>query len=333
MRRTILLVVLLLSIILPLSYGYSEIRIKIRDIAFIDGLRGNQVFGFGLVVGLQGTGDSKSALTKSSLKNLLQNLGLEQEGFDTRNVAAVLITGRLPSFMRVGDKIDVTVSSIGDAKSLEGGILIQSPIKGADDRIYVVAQGPLSIEGAQKRGRAIKTVARITNGGIVVKEIEPDIVVDNSISLVLKNWDFSAANKIMKAVSEKYPESIPAISRGGRIRINVPKDMNIIEFVSTIENLEITSVSSSRVVVNEKDGTIVMGEDVKISEVVVSRDGITIKAEGSENKGSAALLKEASTVKDLMDSLNYIGASTHDIISILKALKEAGSLHADLIIQ
>ncbi|MDY6934310.1 MAG: flagellar basal body P-ring protein FlgI [Spirochaetota bacterium] len=316
------------------TLAYSEISVKIRDIAFIDGLRANQVFGFGLVVGLQGTGDSKSTLIRSSLKNILNNLGLEEgENFTSKNVAAVLITAKLPPFIRVGDRIDITVSSIGDAKSLEGGILIQSPLKGADDIIYVVAQGALSIIDAKKRGKGIRTVAQIINGGVVEREIEPEIITDNSISLVLKEWDFTVADRIIKSVSKKYPESKPATTKGGRIRINLPRDVNIVELVSTVENIEITPIARARVVVNEKDGTIVMGEDVKISEVVVSKDGLTVNVEGENSKGNSALLKESSTVKDLMDSLNYIGVNTSEIISILKALKDAGALHADLIIR
>ncbi|MDY6967289.1 MAG: flagellar basal body P-ring protein FlgI [Spirochaetota bacterium] len=317
-----------------IGLAFSEIKVKLRDIAYIDGLRENQLFGFGLVVGLQGSGDTRSALIESSLNSILKNLGLEKgEDFGSKNVAAALLTAKLPPFIRGGDRVDITVSSIGDAKSLEGGILIQSPLRGADDMIYVVAQGALSLLSVNERGRSIKTVACIKNGGIVEREVEPNIVMNNSVSLILRNWDFSAAKEIIKSIQDLYPDSNPSISRLGRIKINIPKKIDFAEFISSIENIEITPFHSARVVVNERDGTIVMGEDVKISEVLVSKDGITISTERSDRKSNVAILKETSTVKDLMDSLNYIGASTRDIISILNALKDAGALHAELVIK
>ena len=328
------LLILLFYILSSEEHLFSDITVKLRDIAFIDGLKENQVLGFGLVVGLQGTGDSKSVLIQSSLKNLLKNLGFaEDENFKSKNIAAVLLTAKLPPFVRVGDRLDITASSIGDAKSLEGGILIQSPLRGADGKVYVAAQGPLSFDSPRKGGKSVKTVAGVIDGGIVEREIVPDIVVNNNISLILRSWDFSVINRIVKAIAEKYPASKPTISKGGKIRIGMPKGINIAEFVSDIENIEITPAFEARVVVNEGDGTIVMGKDVKISEAVISRDGMTINVKEIDSGGNVAVLNEASTVKDLVDSLNYIGASTHDIISILKALKEAGALHAKLIIK
>ncbi len=333
MKKTLMLLSTLLSILFVATSVNAAIKVKVRDIAFIDGLKENQVFGFGLVVGLQGSGDSKSVLTQSSLKNLLKNMGLQDDAINSRNTAAVLLTAKLPPYVRMGDKITVTVSSLGDAKSLEGGILVQSPLRGADDKIYAVVQGALSFDDSGKGRRSVKTVARIIDGGLIERELEPEIVVENGISLVMHNWDFSEVNQIIKAIAEKYPQSNPAITKGGKIKLVIPEGVNLAEFISTILEIEVAPGESARVVVNEKDGTIVMGGDVKISEAVVSKDGITIKVEGKAEKGSMALIKETSTVKDLVDSLNYIGASTRDIISILKALKEAGALHADLIIR
>lgn len=314
--------------------AFSEIKVKIKDLAYIDGLKENQIFGFGLVVGLQGTGDSKSLLTQSSLKNLLKNMGLqEDENLSSKNTAAVLLTAKLQPFVRVGDKISISVSSLGDSKSLEGGILIQSPLRGADDRIYAVAQGPLSFDESGKGKKSVRTVARIINGGLIEREIAPDIVVDSGISLVMRNMDFSEVDQILKTVAAKYPLSNPILQKDGKIKLSIPKDVNLAEFVSTVENMEITPADTGRVVVNERDGTIVMGGDVKISQAVVSKEGISIRIEGSKEKGNVAMIKDSSTVKDLVDSLNYIGAPTRDIISILKALKDAGALHAELIIR
>jgi flagellar P-ring protein FlgI len=206
---------------------------------------------------------------------------------------------------------------------------------GADSQIYIVAQGALSF-ASTKGSRKIKTTASVVNGGIIERALEPVIVTNNSVTLVLKDWDFSVANNIIKAVSGQYKDTKPEIINNGKIKLAVPQNINIAEFISAIENIEIAPGAEARVVVNEKDGTIVMGGDVKISEVVVSKDGMIVKVEnkkGISDKAGSALLKESSTVKDIVDSLNYIGASTQDIISILKAIKEAGALHANLIIK
>jgi len=325
---------LMLLALCAANAAFAEIKVKIKDIAYIDGLKENQIVGFGLVVGLQGSGDSKSALTQSSLKNLLKNMGLhEDENISSKNTAAVLLTAKLPPFVSVGDTITVMVSSRGEAKSLEGGILVQSPLRGADDKIYAVAQGRLSFDDPGRGRKGIRTAARIIGGGIVEREIEPEIVVEKGISLVMRRWDFSEADMIMKAILEKFPLAKPSIAKGGKIRLEVPENVNLAEFLSAVENIEITPATPARVVVNERDGTIVMGGEVKISEAVVSKEGVTIRIEGGKEKGSVAHIKDASTVKDLVESLNYIGASPRDIIAILKALKEAGALHAELVIR
>ena len=336
MKRLITIIFILTGIVILGQESFAKVTVKIREIATIDGLKENQVFGFGLVVGLQGTGDTKSALVQSSLKSLLKSVGItEEENLKSKNIAAVLLTAKLPHYVRIGDRVDITISSIGDAKSLEGGILVQSPLMAADGQIYVVSQGSLSFPNEKKGGRKIKTVATVVNGGIVERALEPEIITDNTITLILKNWDYTVANNIIKAILNQYKDSKPEIINNGKIKISVPKDINIAEFISTIESMEVTPSSEAIVVINERDGTIVMGGDVKISEVVVSKDGMTIKVESKEGKtnASAAMIKDASTVKDIVDSLNYIGASTQDIIAILKAIKDAGALHANLIIK
>ncbi len=332
MERKLAHILIAIIFIMPSMVG-AEISVRIKDLVNIEGLRENQVYGYGLVVGLQGTGDSRVELTRTSLKNVLKNLGLEEDVANSKNVAAVLVTAKLPAFTRAGDRVDVTVSSIGDAKSLKGGLLLQSPLKGADDRTYVVAQGQLSTpQTDDRRGRSNITVASVVNGGIIERGIEPQIVSDGVISLVMHNWDFTVADQVQKAIEKKYPDTETEI-KNGAIQCSVPTEGTLTEFISTIENLEVTPSYQARVVVNEQDGTIVMGGDVRISQVVVSRSGMTITVEGSNRKNNVALLKDSSTVKDLVDSLNFIGASTSDIIAILKAMKKAGALHADLVIQ
>ncbi|HQO03104.1 MAG TPA: flagellar basal body P-ring protein FlgI [Spirochaetota bacterium] len=330
--------------ILLLAYitAYPAVTLKLRDLIFIDGFRDNQVLGYGLVVGLQGTGDTKSFITESSLKNLLKNLGLNSdETLASKNIAAVLLTAKLPPFARIGDRIEVTVSSIGNAKSLEGGILVQSPLKGADDNIYIVAQGQLSISSGKDNKKGVSTVARIINGGLVERNIEPDFIKKDTVNLVLKDWDFSAANQIIDSIKKMYPASNPEIEKGGKIKVTIPANIRITEFISKIEEIDINPVYRSKIVINERDGTIVMGGDVKISEVMVSREGLTVKIEGSgtsgigseQKKGNALHMKETATIKDLVDTLNFAGASTKDTISILKALKDSGAIRSELIIK
>lgn len=317
--------------------AYAEVKVKVKDIAYIDGLKENQIVGYGLVVGLQGTGDSRVLITQVSLKNLLKNLGLEEKDLEnSKNVAAVVITAQLPPFVRVGDRIDVTVASVGDAKSLEGGTLVQSALKGADDQIYVVAQGPLSSAGTSRRAGAakiVKTSVIASRAGIVERAINSEYLVNNTVSIVLREWDFALADELLKAITEKYPTSNPDLDQNGKIRLTVPADIKAAEFIAGVENIEVTPDSRARVVVCEKDATIVTGGDVKLSEALVSKDGLTIKIEGETKNASALLLKDAPSVKDLVDSLNALGLSTSEVISVLKALKESGSLHAELVIK
>jgi len=235
----------------------------------------------------------------------------------------------------------VTVSSIGDAKSLEGGILIQSPLRGGDGAIYAVAQGTLSVPRIKNERRAVRTVAQIDGGAVVEREIYPEIVYrdkDNKedqdkIFIVLREWDYTVGNSIIKAVANKYPESKPVMASGGRIQVSLLKDISIPEFISTIENIEIAPAYRARVVVNERDGTIVTGGEVKVSAAMVSREGLTVEIKETGKKVAASELKDTASVKELVDSLNATGATTSDIISILKALEASGALHVELIVR
>ncbi len=333
------ILILAAIVFVPIRNAESEISVKIRDLVSIDGIRENQILGYGLVVGLAGTGDTKSELTASSLSNLLKNLGLDaEETYRTKNVAAVLITATLPPFARPGDRIDVTVSSINNAKSLEGGVLVQSPLKGADNQIYAVAQGPLSLSKIEKGGGAVKTVARVIGGALIERSVESEFIDKGNIQLVLKDWDFSVANNILTSIKELYPASDPVIVKEGKIRLKVPENVPVSEFISKIFEIEVTPSYSAKIVINERDATIVMGGEIKISEAFVSREGISVKIEGktasmTQKSGSSARIPETASVKDLVDTLNHIGASTKDTIAIIKALKDAGAIHAELIIK
>lgn len=326
--------IFLVLIIFPF-FMQGAVTVKVKDIAYIDGLKKNQVFGYGLVVGLQGTGDSRINVTRSSLRNLLKNLGLEEDDVErSRNVAAVLVTARLPEMVRVGDRLDVTVSSIGDAKSIEGGMLIQSSLRGANGQTYVVAQGHVSGSSGENTSRnRVRTIGLITNGGIVERDMETVYTSDGRVTLVLNDWDFALANDIITKVNEIYPDTNPLIGQNGKITFTIPENVNFSVFIEKILNIEVTPEYGPRVVINEKEGTIVMGGDVRVSEAVVSKDGMKITVNGEETAVAAQQMQDATTVSDVVDALNYTGLTTSEIISVLKALKDAGALHAELIIK
>ncbi len=344
--RFVLKVLFVLSLSVNL---YGEVRVKVKNICSVDGYKYNQVYGYGLVVGLPGTGDSKTALTKDSIKNLLGTLGIRNEQPVIRNIAAVLITAKLEPHTRKGDRVDVVVSSIGDAKSLEGGMLIQSSLKGADGKIYIVAQGRLEspeIRNGKSRGKG-QTVLSINNGGIAERSVRPSFVFEDKekrpfIRLNLKKWDYSNADKIAKSINKLYGAKMEKgrgafAGREGKIIVPIVKGPPLSEFMSKILNIEIEPEIKARVVIDQVSGVIVSGGHVQVSESMVSRNGMTMEIEGafdySERRKSSSLMKDLTTVKDIVDTLNAIGAKTGDIIAILKALKEAGSLHAELIVR
>ncbi|MCL1911096.1 MAG: flagellar basal body P-ring protein FlgI [Leptospirales bacterium] len=334
---------------------FAELSVKVRELTEVEGLKDNQIYGYGLVTGLAGTGDSRFNLSGTTLENFIRNLGIEAKQFKSKNIAAVLITAKLSPFVRTGDRIDVTVSSIGDAKSLEGGVLLQSPLLGADGKIYVTAQGVIEVADSTSNTRPrsntgqlagvskkkpVKTSAHITRGGIVERDIAPNIIFrDNDnpdkewIYLIVDDWDYGVADRIIKAVVKKYPASEPAIVPSGKIQLVLLKDIPLQEFIDGVQQIEITPADRPRVVINEQDGTIVAGGNIQVSEALVSREGLIIEISGSRDKMSASVLKESTTVKDLVDALNAVGAGTGDIIAIIKALKNAGAIHAELIIR
>lgn len=315
------------------GFLHGEVSVKVRDIAVIDGLKENQVFGFGLVVGLQGTGDSKNfTLTNSLLKNLMKNMGLEGDNFISKNAAAVMITAVLPAYSRIGDKFDVAVSSIGDAKSLEGGMLIQSVLRGSDNISYAAAQGALIVSSSKGGGKSVKTAARVAGGGIIEREIKPEPVTDGNVFLTLRSFDFTVADSVIKAVKDKYSATDPKLTDSGKIQIIYDGRVPLAEFISTIESIEVAPSTRSIVVIYERDATVAAGGEVKISEAMVCREGITVEI-GSGKKGSAHHIQGGATVKELVDAMNATGATTRDIILILKALKESGALHAELVVR
>jgi flagellar P-ring protein precursor FlgI len=333
-------------------------------VARVQGVRDNQVYGLGLVVGLQGTGDgSGSRANVQMIANMLENFGISVSADDLRmrNIAAVMVTADLPTSLRVGDRLDVTVSSIGDARSLQGGLLLQTPLQAANGQVYAVAQGPISIGGFVVRGSGSggqsnhTTVGTVPNGAIVERELEAsNFAEDGRLSLILVDPDFTTASRLVEVVNTVYGENLARARDQGTVEIQVPAGYlhNVVAFIAELEELPIRPDSNARVVINERTGTVVMGSSVRIAAIAVSHGNLKVQigsaqsadtmggdwgffgepnAEGA-TYGTSTVLGGTPNVQDLVDALNAVGASPRDIIAILQAVKAAGALFGELII-
>jgi flagellar P-ring protein FlgI len=333
-----------------ISFEASALDVRLKDIARIEGVRENHLSGYGVVVGLLGTGDTKNYITNESLKNYLKNLGIasSKENSQYKNVASVLVTARIPAGVRSGDKIDVTVSSIGDAKSLEGGVLIQTPLKSINGDTYSVAAGVLSFGGKDHKLRYANRMAShntgvVYKGGIVEKEI-PSVVLDKNgrYKILLEELDFSTLHSVKEAIDQNLKLSTRVLS-AQEIEVILPEASreNPLQVLSALENLTVTTSPKAKVVINERTGVIVMGSSVTVEEVAISKQGLNLVIKKSDklyetdvrSAEGMVVVQEATRVSDLVDALNKMGASTKDIISILEALKRAGALHAEVLIQ
>ena len=353
----------MLILSLPQQAGAESAPTRIKDIAKVQGVRSNQLIGYGIVVGLAGTGDSKED-TKQSIRNMLLTFGITVPENDLKldNSAAVMVTATLPPFVREGDTIDVTTSSIGDADSLQGGTLLQTPLGAANGVVYAVAQGPVSTGGfvaGNGGGSAQKnfpTVGLTPNGAIVEKTLEEDLGRGGKISLSLYNPDFTTAARMAASINAQYG-GIATAANPGRIDINIPAYFrgNVVGFVATIEELPIVPDNRARVVVNERTGTIVMGGEVAVNECAITQGGISIRVardeqavqpdplsygttivtnntttEAEEDVASTVVVPATASISDIVGALNAVGATARDTISILQAMKAAGAIHADL---
>ncbi len=356
--RTVLCIIFL--IIFEINSIFSA---RIKDLVDIEGVRYNQLIGYGIVVGLNGTGDDgkKTIFTFQAILNMLKNFGINvrKEDIDADNIAAVMVTAELPPFAKPGMKIDVTVSSMGDATSLQGGTLLMTPLRGPDGKIYAVAQGPITTGGYSVNGKIknFPTVGRIPDGAIVEKAVPFDLQKKKKLILTLKNPDFTTCQKIADTINFYLHKNIATPIDGGTIEVKVPDKENIVEFISRIEKIDVTPDTKARIVINEKTGTVVIGENVQISTVAVSHGNLSImikevpevsqpnplaggqtvvtaktKVKVKEEKARLMVIKRSPTIKDLVRGLNRIGVTPRDLISILQAIKEAGALQADLVV-
>lgn len=322
-----------------LAMSITSFAARLKDISSIRGVRENQLIGYGIVVGLKGTGDGKSEFTSKSTARMLDKLGVKLDGnqVESKNVAAVIITATLPAFGKAGNPMDVTVNALGDASSLEGGTLLQSPLRAANEQIYAVAQGSIVIGGEGKN--AFTTVGRIPNGAVIEKDVGADFSSRKMYRLTLHNPDFITAARTIMTINKELGGQYATAKDAGTIDVITPfaYENRGVELLATIEAIEINPDSKARVVVNERTGTVIIGDKVKVSKVAIAHGSLSIKVGGKDGKASkdaaeekVMLLDSGTNVGDLVEALNKIGVSPKDLISILQSIKAAGALHGEL---
>ena len=327
---------------------------KVREIANIIGVRENQVIGYGLVVGLNGTGDgSSSEFTIRSLSNLLQTVGvkIDPDDIKSKNVAAVMVTAALPAFARQGDRLNVTISSIGDSKSLEGGTLLMTALKGVDGNIYALSQGSVTIGGRNGKGGGTKnhtTAGTVFDGAIVEKEIVYDLYNQNFAKLSLKNSNFKTAVSVQNGLNEYFKEDIAVAMDSRTIRLMKPASVSMVEFLANTLEVDVFYQKEQKIIIDERTGTIVSGIYIKVDPVVITHGDITIKISPSKilkdedginmkegvnihpNENLLHVEEDKITVANLTRALHKLGAKPKDIISILENIKRAGAIRAKL---
>jgi len=356
----------------PITLNYSG-GSRIKDLIDVEGARDNQLNGYGLVVGLANTGDSKIDSTLQTIANALKNYGVNvpMDDIKSGNVAAVMVTADIPAFVKPGTRIDVTVSSIGDAKTLQGGVLLQVPLQGADRTVYAVAQGPIAVGGflggqGGPGGATVQknhpTVGTIPNGAIVEREIPTQVVRNGSLNLMLRDADFTSAARMAESINRVFPNT--AVARDSKtVNVLLPPEYNNYEvnFLATIGSIELEPDTTARVVINERTGVIVATSNVRVSKVAVSHGSLTISiasnltasqpnapffgnaagetvvlpsttTDVNEQKGGFKIVEEAPTINDVAAALNALGVSTRDMMSIFQTMKRAGALQAELVL-
>ncbi len=360
-----------LLFVLVLASNASADSVRIKDLVNFDGVRGNDLVGYGLVVGLNGTGDGirNAPFTEEIMSNILERLGVNISGeqFRPKNVAAVFVTAELPPFARSGSTIDVTVSAIGDAKSLLGGTLIMTPLNAADGQIYAVAQGTIIAGGAAAEGdgaaviQGVPTAGVVPSGARVEREVEFDFAHLTELRLALREPDFTTARRLETAINQAFAKDVARMTDSGTVVFNIAETQqrSVAHAISRIENISIVPQRKARVVVDQRSGTIVMGEDVRISRVAVSQGNLTIRIQEQPiavqpnpfsngetvvvPRTDAALEEEpgiglaeipsGTSLSEVVAGLNALGVSPRDMIDILKSIKAAGALHAEFIVR
>jgi flagellar P-ring protein precursor FlgI len=369
LRHAMLIVSIMaaLSAASPLSAAPAQPMVRVKDIVTVEGVRENQLIGMGLVVGLQGTGD-KGPMAMQMMSNMTEQFGvaMDPKQIKSKNAAVVTVTCQLSPFVNPGQNADVLVSAMGDAKSLEGGVLLQTPLKAANGTTYAVAQGPLTIGGWSESGAAARTkknvvtVGRIPSGAIIEQGVSMNYAGDGYVNLLLRNSDFTTAQRVAGAINDKFG-AVAHAPDAGRVSIKLPANYanSPAAFIASIENMTVRPDAVAKVVVNERTGTIVMGGNVRIGNVSVAHGSLTVKVSenaqvsqpnafsggrtavtpqtdiaANEDQGPQLVeLPSTSTVEDLTNAMNAVGATPRDLIAVLQAMDEAGALHGTLVIQ
>jgi flagellar P-ring protein precursor FlgI len=356
-----------MCLLLGLSLARDASAARIKELTSIAGVRDNQLIGYGLVVGLNGTGDgNNTGFSSQTLSTMLRSMGLtiDPTKIRARNAAVVMVTATLPPFARAGGRVDVLVSSIGDAKSLQGGTLLLTPLRAPNGQIYAVAQGPVSIGGFAARGRSGSsiqqnhpTVGQIANGALIEGEVGLQLNGREQIRVVLNTPDFTTSARLAEAINTQLGTAGARSIDSGTIEVQVPEAQraNIAAFVATLENVEVTPDQVAKVVLDERTGTVVIGENVRIATVAIAHGNLSIEireepqvsqpaplSQGKtvvtpksdvkvkEDKSQVILLSQAVTIRDLVRALNSIGVTPRDLVAIFQAIKAAGALQAKL---
>jgi len=354
-----------IAVLIAIAPAHATSRIK--DLANIEGVRQNQLIGYGLVVGLNGTGDTLNNIpfTKQSLQAMLERMGVNIRGATIRtgNVAAVMVTGNLPAFATQGTRMDITVSAMGDAKSLQGGTLLVTPLLGADGNVYAVGQGSLTIGGFSAEGQAasvtkgVPTNGRIANGALVEREIEFQLNRLPNVRLALRNGDFTTAKRIAAAVNDYLGNKVAEPVDPSTVQLSIPAEFkgNVVALLTEIEQLQVEPDTSAKIIIDERSGIIVMGRDVRVNTVAVAQGNLTVTISESpqvsqpgafsngrtvvtpntsvgvrEDGRKLALVKDGVSLQQLVDGLNGLGIGPRDLIGILQAIKAAGAIQADI---
>ena len=366
---TVARVVPLVLLTLLLSLGLAGAQVRVKDVARVLGVRDNDVYGYGLVIGLNGTGDraTSSPFTPQTIANMLQRLGIAipPVSLNSKNVAAVMVTAKLPPFIKLGSALDVTVSSLGDAAALQGGTLLLTPLQGADGRVYALAQGPVSVGGIVASGaggdsvqKNHPTVGRIPGGAVIEREV-PAALDPATIVLTLQQSDFTTAVRLAQAVNGAGMGPVARALDPSTVTVAVPtaEQGRLMEFIARVESVTLRVDAPARVVINERTGTVVLGSQLRIATVAIAHGNLMIQIReekqvsqpppfapaGSqtvvvpksqvtvkEEKAQLAVVSEGASIGDVVQGLNALGVTPRDLISILQAIRQAGALMADL---
>ncbi|MBK7997238.1 MAG: flagellar basal body P-ring protein FlgI [Verrucomicrobia bacterium] len=367
MRRLAIVVAGILAV-MWINPGSAFASSRVKDLAMVAGARDNQLVGYGLITGIAGDGDKNPVYTLQTVANFLQKFGMNvpPATLSSKNVAAVVITADISAFKKNGSRLDVTVSSIGDAKTLQGGILLQTPLVGPDGEIYALAQGAISLGGisAGNEGASVQknhpTVAQIVGGALVEREIPAEIVRNNTLELLLREPDFTSSARLATAINKVFTNSSESVD-STTVRVKIPDGLqsSVVDFVARVEAIELDPDMPARIIINERTGTIVATSRIRIAACAVSHGNITITIANTldvsqpqpfsqtgttavtprtdttvnEQKASFVTIPELPTIEKVAANLNSLGVTPRDMMAIFQALKQAGALHAELIMR